>query len=182
MMAISFITLLWTSPQSILPTMISSSQSALSLAFELCSVYVVWIGILELIDASGLGDKLAKILRPLIRKIFGKHDEETEKYIALNISSNILGLGNASTPMGIKALTRLEDGSKTATFSAIMLVIVNATSIQLLPTTVIGMRVTAGSTNPSDIIIPSIIATFCTFCLGIILGKICEKIYKKIKK
>ena len=155
MMAISFITLLWTSPQSILPIMISSSQSALSLAFELCSVYVVWIGILELIDASGLGDKLAKILRPLIRKIFGKHDEETEKYIALNISSNILGLGNASTPMGIKALTRLEDGSKT---------------------------VTAGSTNPSDIIIPSIIATFCTFCLGIILGKICEKIYKKIKK
>ena len=182
MMTISFCILLWTSPQTILPSMISASSSALSLSLELCGIYVVWIGILELVDASGLGEKIAKLLRPFIKKIFKTKDEETEKYIALNMSSNMLGLGNASTPMGIKALQKLDDGSGTASVGAIMLIIINATSIQLLPTTVIGLRTSLGSSNPSDIIIPSLIATFCTFCLGIILGKICEKIYQKIKK
>ena len=99
--------------------------------------------------------------------------------IALNMSANMLGLGNAATPMGIKAMKRLDDGSGVATPAMIMLIVLNATSIQLLPSTVIGLRASAGSTSPSDIIFPTIVATFCTCALGISLVKLCQKLFKK---
>lgn len=174
--------LLWSAPSSVLGSMIEASNDALKLSIELCGVYAVWLGILELVDASGLGNKLAKLLRPLIRKLYKLEDEETEKMIALNMSANMLGLGNAATPMGISAMKRLDDKSGVATPAIIMLIVLNATSIQLLPSTVIGLRSSAGSTNPGDIILPTLIATLCTFSLGIILTKLFGKIHSKIKE
>ena len=137
---------------------------------------------LELVEASGLSEKLAKLLHPLIKKLFKIDDKETEKMIALNMSANILGLGNAATPMGINAIKRLDDGSGVATNAMIMLIVLNATSLQLLPSTVIGLRSSAGSTSPSDIILPTIIATFCTCLLGICLVKLCNHIRDKLKR
>ena len=179
MMLSSFCVLIATNPAGILTEMISASTSVITLCLELCAVYTVWLGILELVDKSGLGDKLAKLLRPLIRKLMKVEDEETQKTIALNLSANMLGLGNASTPMGIKAVHMLDKGESVAPASIIMLIIINVTSIQLLPTTVIGMRETAGSVSASDIIIPTLIATFVTTFVGIILAVVCEKFYKK---
>lgn len=173
--------LIWTDPANILNSMIDSSAQALSLCIELCAVYAIWMGILELVDASGLGEKLAKLLHPLIKKLFKIDDIETEKMIALNMSANILGLGNAATPMGINAMKRLDDKSGVATPAIIMLLVINATSIQLLPSTVIGLRASAGSLSPSDIILPTIIATACTFLLGISLVKFCNRLYAKRK-
>jgi len=98
------------------------------------------------------------------------------------MSANILGLGNAATPMGIAAMKKLDDGNEIANHSIIMLIIINSTSLQILPTTIIGLRAAAGSNSPADIIIPTLIVSALTFCLGIILAKICEKIYKKVKK
>lgn len=180
MMFASILVLLITNPSAVLSEMIGASASALSLCIELCAVYVVWLGILELVDASGLGEKLAKLLRPLIKKIFKIDNTETEKIIALNISANMLGLGNAATPMGIKAMQSLDDKSGKANFAIIMLIVLNATSIQLLPTTVIGLRTSAGSTNPSDIILPTLIVTFCTTLLGIILVHTIDKLSKDL--
>ena len=174
--------LLWSNPSSVLGSMIDASSSALSLAIELCAVYAVWMGILELVDASGLGDKLAKLLRPLIKSLYKLEDPETEKMIALNMSANMLGLGNAATPMGISAMKRLDDGKGVATPAIIMLIVLNATSIQLLPSTVIGLRSSAGSVNPGDIILPTLLATLCTFSLGIILVKLFGRIHEKIKR
>lgn len=181
MMLSSMLVLLVTNPSVILAEMIGASASALQLCIELCAVYAVWLGIIEMVEASGLGEKLAKLLRPLIRKIFKVDDQETQKIIALNLSANMLGLGNASTPTGIKAMQRLDDGSGKATFAMIMLVVVNATSIQLLPTTVIGLRSSAGSQSPADIILPTLIVTFCTTILGIFLVHAIDKIIKKLR-
>ena len=182
MVVSSLCLLVWTNPSSALQNMTTASASALKYSFELVGIYAVWLGIIELVDASGLGQKLAHLLRPLIKKLFKVDDEETQKYIAMNMSANILGLGNAATPMGIAAMKKLDDGNEIANHSIIMLIIINSTSIQLLPTTIIGLRAAAGSNSPADIIIPTLIVSALTFCLGIILAKICEKIYKKVKK
>ncbi len=179
MMLASTLVLLITNPSVFLSEMIGASASALSLCIELCAVYAVWLGFIELVDASGLSAKLAKLLRPLIKKIFKVDNEETQKIIALNVSANMLGLGNAATPMGIRAMQALDDKSGKANFAMIMLIVINATSIQLLPTTIIGLRTSAGSANPADIILPTLLVTFCTTLLGILLVHTIAKITKK---
>lgn len=178
----SLCVLIWVDPANALQSMLASSAEALTLSIELCAVYAVWLGILELVEASGLSQKLAKLLRPLIKFMFKIDDAEAEKMIALNMSANMLGLGNAATPMGISAMKRLDDGSGVATHAVIMLVVLNATSIQLLPSTIIGLRANAGSIAPADIILPTLISTACTFILGISLVKLFGKLHKKINK
>ena len=111
--------------------------------------------------------------------VFGKTDEETRKNICLNVSSNILGLGSAATPFGVKAMQGLDDGTGIATKAMIMLVVINSTGVQLLPTTVIGMRAIAGSVSPSVILLPTLVATFVPTALGIFLVKMLYRDKKK---
>ena len=179
MMLASICVLTFTNPSLILSEMISTSSSIISLCVELCAIYTVWLGFLELVDKSGLGNKIAKVLRPLIRKIIKVDDVEVEKMIALNLSANIMGLGNAATPAGMKAVQMMDKGSSIASTSIIMLIILNSTSLQLLPTTIIGLRESAGSMHASDIILPTLCATIATTLTAITLGLLCEKIYKK---
>lgn len=181
MMLISIGVLIFVDPGATLDAMIGASTSALELCIELCAVYAVWLGLLEIVDVSGLGQKLARLLRPLIKKLFRVDNEEIQKMIALNMSANMLGLGNAATPMGIKAMQALDDGSGKANFSMIMLIVVNATSIQLLPSTVISLRSNAGSADAADIILPTLLSTIVTTGLGIAFVLICDMIHKKLK-
>ena len=181
MMLISIGVLIFVDPGATLDAMIGASTSALELCIELCAVYAVWLGLLEIVDVSGLGQKLARFLRPLIKKLFRVDNEEIQKMIALNMSANMLGLGNAATPMGIKAMQALDDGSGKANFSMIMLIVVNATSIQLLPSTVISLRSNAGSADAADIILPTLLSTIVTTGLGIAFVLICDMIHKKLK-
>ncbi len=181
MVVLSICFLVFSNPSLMLSTMIGASSDALKLAVELCGVYMVWLGILEIVEESGLSQKLAKLLHPLIKWLFKIDDEETEKMIALNMSANMLGLGNAATPMGIAAMKRLDDGSGVATHAVIMLIVLNATSIQLLPSTIIGLRASAGSATPADIILPTLISTICTCIVGVFLVKICGRIREKLK-
>ena len=182
MMVTGLCVLLVKDPSVAMSEMISASSSALTLCIELCGVYAVWLGMLELVDKSGLGEKLAKLLRPIIRKLFKINNPEIEKMIALNMSANMLGLGNAATPMGIKAMQALDTGEKIASPAIIMLVVINATSIQLLPSTVIGLRASAGSINPADIILPTLLSTIVTVSIGISLTLLCNKIRARRKK
>ena len=181
MMLISIGVLIFVDRGATLDAMIGASTSALELCIELCAVYAVWLGLLEIVDVSGLGQKLARLLRPLIKKLFRVDNEEIQKMIALNMSANMLGLGNAATPMGIKAMQALDDGSGKANFSMIMLIVVNATSIQLLPSTVISLRSNAGSADAADIILPTLLSTIVTTGLGIAFVLICDMIHKKLK-
>lgn len=182
MMMSSILVLLITNPGTMLNEMISASTDALKLCVELCAIYAVWLGIMEIVDASGLSEKLAKLLRPLIKLIFRVDDPETQKVIALNMSANILGLGNAATPMGIKSMQKLDDGSGKANFAVIMLIVINATSIQLLPTTIIGLRSNAGSQNPADIILPTLIITCITTILGILFVHLIDFAIRKLRR
>ena len=182
MVVLSLMFMVFVDPSGTLSTMIDASAGALTLAVELCGVYAVWLGVLEIVDASGLSQKLAKLLHPVIKWLFKIDDIETEKMIALNMSANMLGLGNAATPMGIAAMKRLDDGSGVATHAVIMLIVLNSTSIQLLPSTVIGLRSAAGSLSPSDIILPTLLATIGTCVIGVSLVKLCGLVRAKLAK
>ena len=177
-MLLSLIFLLFNSPETVLTSMITASGSAVNLAVKLLAVYAVWLGLIEIVKRTELSRKLSSLLSPLIDLLFGKVDNKAKDYIAMNMSFNMLGVGNAATPTGIKAFNALQDGSDKATATMVMLLVINTTSIQLLPTTIIGMRVTAGSANATDIIMPSLIATIISTVVGVIFVKL---IYRKRK-
>ena len=161
--------------------MLEASESTLKLCLSLCAIYSVWMGILQVMEDSGINKKLSKLLTPVTKKIFGNLDEATNELICMNISCNILGMGGAATPLGMKAMQRLDDGSGNANRAMIMLIIFASTSMQILPTTVIGLRITAGSSNASDIILPTIIAAIFTTVVGISIALIIEH-FKNIRK
>ena len=180
-MILSLVFLIFTSPETALTSMITASGTAVNLAVKLLAVYAVWLGLIEIVKETQLSKKLSSLLSPLIDFLFGKVDNKAKDYIAMNMSFNMLGVGNAATPTGIKAFNALEDGSDKITAAMVMLLVINTTSIQLLPTTIIGMRVTAGSDNASDIIMPSLIATIISTAVGVILVKLIYR-NKKTKR
>lgn len=177
-MMVSLSVLIIVEPNLIINTMIDQSKDVVELCISLLAIYAVWLGILEIVDQSGLGDKLAKLLSPIIKKLFKINDAQQIKYISYNISSNILGLGNASTPSGIKAIKCMEKDLKHTRFAMLMLLVINSTGIQLLPTTIIGLRAAAGSDTPSDIILPTIISSVVATSICVLL----LFVYKKFKK
>ncbi len=182
LMLASIILLIFTNPSALVTEMTESAMGVINLCVELVAVYAIWLGILEIVDKTGLSEKLAKLLSPLIRFLFKTNDPEIIKMIAMNMSSNILGVGNAATPCGIKAMKLMDDKSGKATPAMIMLLVVNATSIQLLPTTTIGLRTAAGSVSPTDIMIPTLVATFITAVFGISLTLLIQRVFKRRKK
>lgn len=157
------------SPSSVVGTMMQAAKMGVTMCIEFIGIYAVWMGIMQVMDDCKLSHKLSKILSRPVQYIFGKTDAETEKNICLNIASNIIGIGSAATPYGIKAMQGMDKGDKKATRGMIMLVVINSTGIQLLPTTVIGMRAVAGSVSPSAILWPTIVSTFIPTILGILL-------------
>ena len=175
----SLVVLCVINPEGCINSMITAGGNAVTLSIKLAGVYAIWLGIIKLVELSKLSDKIAWLLSPVIDWLFGKTDPQTKSYLALNMSTNMLGMGNACTPMGIKAmenLDRINNYQKRASTAMIMLLVINATSIQILPTTIMGLRVTYGSTTSSDIIIPTLIATAISTLVGVILVKVLGKI------
>ena len=175
MMVASLFAIVLTKPAQAIMLMMGASADGIKMCVEFLGIYAIWLGILQILDDTKLSHKLSYLLRRPIRWIFGQNDEETEKNICLNVASNILGLGSAATPFGLKAMQGMDKGSDYATKSMIMLVVINSTGIQVLPTTVIGLRALAGSSSPSCIIWPTIVATFLPTFLGIFLVKVFYK-------
>ena len=180
MIVCSIAFLLFKSPNSVVESMITSSTNAIELLIKLLGIYAIWLGILEIVEQSKLNIVLSNLLSPIIKWLFGDVDKQTKNYISLNLSSNMLGLGNACTPMGIKAMQQLDKNhhSITASHQMIMLLILNATSIQLLPTTVISLRASFNSLEPTNIILPSIIATAVSTLVGVLGVKFMQKLFK----
>lgn len=174
--------MIFTNPAAAVNSMITGAHGAVELSLNLLALYAFWLGFFSLIERLGLSRGLEKLLRPVISRLFPSCDTETRKYITMNFSANLLGLGNAATPMAISAINRMDTGSPRATTDMIMLTVISATSLQLLPTTVIGMRATAGSMNPADFLFPSLVATVLSTAIGIIGVKICSKIFDRPRK
>lgn len=159
-------------------SMLDGGSKAITLSLKLWGIYAVWLGVLKVVEITKLDEKISKLLSPLIKWLVGKTDDYTKNQIAINITSNLLGMGNASTPSGMNAIAGMDKGSKYATSSMIMILILNSTSLQLVPTTIIGLRAMAGSTSPADIIIPTLIATLISTLGGVLLVKLFSKIFK----
>ena len=132
------------------------------------------MGVFELLERSGLSNKFARLLRPVNKFLFGKLPDKANDYMSLNISANILGMSGATTPMGIKSINELEKHPDTQ-YAITMFFVINATSIQLIPSSVLALRTSLGSVSPSDIILPTVLATLLSSVIGVLLVKIFVK-------
>lgn len=172
---VSLVTLIVISPEKAFPTMIDGVQGAVQLAIKLTAVYAVWLSVLKMAEKSGLDKKLSHGLRPIVRRIFKGESENAYERISVNLASNVLGMGGAATPAGMDAMALMQDGSEYATDNMIMFLVINATSIQLIPATVVALRAAAGSENAGDIILPTLISSSIATVVGMILCKVFQK-------
>ena len=160
-----------------------SAASAVELSISLLGMICLWNGIMQIASKTSLIKKLTNFVRPLMKFLFPelKENDEAFEQISMNMVANILGLGNAATPIGLKAMKKLQEQNKDKSIlsnSMIMLIVLNTASLQIIPTTVIAIRTSLKSANPTQIIIPVWIATICAAIAGVTATKVLIKINK----
>lgn len=164
------------SPDAFLPALIGGAQNAAKTALTLFCIYAVWMGISAVAEDAGITRSIARFLQKPCAKIFRTENKRATESIAMNVSCNLLGIGGAATPFAVKAIDELEKDKNA--FAQNLLFIINATSIQIIPTTVIALRSAAGSANAGDIIIPSLLTTLVSTGLAVtaylIVNKLCR--------
>jgi spore maturation protein A len=169
--AICTLLLLCISPETFLPALLDGAGKGAAVCVSLVATYSVWLGLMQVWEDSGVTRAVSKLVKPLAKRLFKTDDEEALKAVSMNMSVNLLGISGAATPYGVKAANLL-DKTKNAEYSSAMLFVLNATSLQLIPTSIIAVRVALKSANPTDIVIPTILATLLSTILGIILTKL----------
>ena len=157
-----------------------SAEQTIELCLTMFGSLCLWNGIMKIAIKTSLIDKLTLLLNPLISFIFPetKNDEKISKEISMNITANILGLGNAATPLGLKAMDSMQKVNKNKSKlsnSMAMFILVNTASLQIIPTTVIAIRSSLNSENPTKIIFAVWVATFLSFFTAIVAGKLLMK-------
>lgn len=162
---LSAIIMLFTCPTQFLPAVLAGGENALKCALTLFCIYAFWMGLSSVAEEARLTHSVAKLLTPVCKKLFKTRDGEAVKNITMNLGCNLLGIGGAATPYAVAAINRLE-GEKNY-FAQNLLFIINATSIQLIPATVIALRSSLGSTSPHDITLPSFFATAISTLCGV---------------
>ena len=142
--------------------------AAVTLSITLAGVICLWSGIMEVIRRGGLAAGLARLLRPVLARLFpdSRGNPDAMEALSANVSANLLGLGNAATPLGIRAVQAMKRG-RTATDDQCMLVVLNTASIQIIPATVAGVRAAAGAFSPFDILPAVWITSICSVAVGI---------------
>ncbi len=169
--------------EDVVNAMLKSSQNAVMVAFSLIGIMAFWLGIVRIAKISGLINLFSGVISPLLRLIFKdvKKDSDAFSNIALNFSANALGLANAATPFGIKAMEDLQKENKgdkkTATNAMCTLLAMNTAGFQLVPASVLAILTAAGANNPAQIILPTLIVTSLTFICAIIISKVLEKVF-----
>lgn len=172
----SMIAIAIAAPENLLSSLLGGARDAAEMALTLFCIYAVWMGLSALAEKSGLSKGMAKFLKPISRRIFKTDSDAANECLAMNISCNLLGLGGAATPYAVKAIGELEKQKNS--FAQKLLFVINATSIQILPTTVIALRASAGSAAASDIFLPSLICTFVSTAAAVLLFLIGNKIWR----
>ena len=158
----------------------SSAEQTVSLCITMLGSLCLWNGIMNIAVKTSLIKKLTKFLKPLIRILFPdlKNDQKVSEEVSMNMIANILGLGNASTPLGLKAISSMQEKNKDKSKlnnSMAMFILINTASLQIIPTTVIAIRSSLGSADPSKIILAVWFATIAAFLTAVISGKILSK-------
>lgn len=162
---------------------ITSGNTAVDLCFSLLGTFCLWNGLMNVAEKSGLSNAFSKLMSPIICKLFKGLDKNSDAImpISLNITSNLLGLSNAATPIGIEAVKKLSkenQGKSTPSNNMVLFVVMNSAAIRLIPTTVAAIRSNHGSQKPMEIIIPSVITSICALTVGIIIAKTLERFFK----
>lgn len=161
---LSGVMLLFADPNAFLSSLLEGGQRAAVLSVTLLSSYCVWLGFFKVLERSGLSAKLSGRLYPLTRRLFRSQDKEALRLAGENLSANFLGLPGAPTPLGVRAVEKFCAAGNN--YAADMLFVLNATSLQLLPTTVISLRLAAGAVSPADIFLPTLLSTLFSTLLG----------------
>jgi spore maturation protein SpmA len=157
------------------------AKTAVTIALGLIGIMALWLGVMRLAERAGLIQKLARGLRPIMVRLFPgvPNDHPAMGSMLMNMAANMLGLGNAATPLGLRAMRDLETLNPhpgTATNAMCTFLAINTSSVQLIPTTAIAILVASGSTNPTAIVGTSLLATLCAATVAIIAVKLLEKL------
>jgi spore maturation protein A len=158
-----------------------SARSAVEISIGLIGIMAMWLGVMRIAEEGGLVRLLARAIRPLAKLIFPEVPPEHPALGAmlLNIAANWLGLGNAATPLGIKAMEELQTlnpEQDTATDAMVTFLAINTGSITLVPATIIAVRVTLGSSDPTAIVFPTIVASCCATVVGVAAAKLLQRL------
>lgn len=161
-------------------TIVTTTEDTVQLIIQLLGMMCLWCGVMKIAERSGLTDKLAKVLKPVLRLIFKEagQDDKALGAIVMNITANMFGLSNAATPFGIKAMeemNRLNGNQDKPSNDMVLFLILNAACIQFVPTTVVSIRAAVGSANPGAIILPALCITTSASVIGITLCKLLQK-------
>jgi spore maturation protein SpmA len=159
----------------------SATDAVMSIALPLIGIMAIWLGIMRLAERAGLVQIIAQWLRPVMRRLFPDVPPEHPAMgaMVMNMAANMLGLGNAATPLGLRAmqhLERLNPRPGTATNAMCTFLAINTASIQLVPTTAIALLAVAGSKNPTAIVVTAFLATCCAACSGVTAAKLLERL------
>ncbi len=172
--------------EAVTQSALDGAKSAVEMTLALLGMMCLWTGLLEIAKRSGLTERLAKLVRPLMRFLFPQlsHNGEAVSAIVMNMTANFLGLSNAATPLGLKAmeeLDRVNGRSSRASDAMCMFVVINTASINLIPTTLITLRSAAGSSDPFGIIVPVWICSILSVSVGVAAVKLfsCKGAQKK---
>ncbi len=163
---------------------LSGAELSVKVAFSLIGIMAFWLGIMKIAENCGLIDIIAKIIKPVTKRLFSEIPENSPALgdIAMNFSANALGLTNAATPIGIKAMEELQKHNvdkKSASNAMCMLLAINTAGFQLIPATVIAVLIGIGYKNPTEIIAPTLLVTTIAFISAIVFAKIFEKFWQK---
>lgn len=165
-------------------SMLSSGSSGIDMILSIVPLMCLWLGTMKIAESSGLLDIISKKLSKIVKVLFPEIPEGDKAigYISSNIVMNMLGLGNAATPFGLKAMSelkRLNKDSSTASRSMITFLVINTSSVTIVPTTVISLRLSSGSINPTEIIPVTIITTFLSTFLALLLDRLFYFIWRR---
>ena len=169
--------------QNVNNSIFESTSEAVKLSITLLGTMCLWTGIMKIAQQTTFVTKLTILLKPIINFLFPemKKNEIAKEHISMNIIANILGLGNAATPLGLKAMKIMQKENEredTVSNSMAMFIVLNTASLQLIPTTVIAIRSSLNSSNPTGIIIPVWVATIASAIAGITVTKLFIKLKK----
>lgn len=157
-------------PSTLLTAVLSSGADALRLGLTLGGAMMLWSGLLGVLEQTGDADRLARMLRLLLRPLFpGVTDESCWRWIGLNLSANILGLGNAATPAGLQAASQLAAQGASGRRGLAMLLTLDLSCLQLLPASVISLRAVSGCADPSGVWLPTLAASAASTLTAVLL-------------
>ena len=160
----------------------AGAQSAIDLSVSMAGMLCLWSGIMEIMNVCGLSLGLARAFRPLLRRLLpdASRDEETLAAVSANVSANLLGLGNAATPLGIRAARRMARGCEgVASDELCLLVVLNTASIQLLPTTVAAVRSAHGCAAPFDILPAVWLSSVLSVSAGLLAARVLQALWRR---